>query len=375
MELPELERLKKWSFEIGSIRPPSEGGSRSLLIRATRNCPWSLCKFCYGTPYNRERFQLRSVEEIKKDIDAAKAISELIEAIAKKLGGIDWAAKLMDPYFLYNKGFMELDQNESKNFQSITNVFSWLHSGAKSAFLQDANSLIMRTNELVEVIRHLKRTFPSLRRITSYARAKTLAQKTKTLEELKELHKAGLSRLHVGLETGDDELLKYVNKGVTSEEHILGGRKAKKAGFELSEYWMPGLGGKTWSEQHARNTARVLNEIDPDFVRSRRFVPRKATPLFEEWKKGDFQLLSPHEELREIGMMIENLDITGKVCFDHSINPAYRVGSGYVWLFKQDHDGYGFPEEKPKVLELVKFGLEIDETLYMRAEDLIEMSL
>ena len=375
MSLPELEKLKEYSFEIGSIRPPSEGGSRSLLIRATRNCPWNLCKFCYGTPYNRERFQLRSVEEIKRDIDAAKAISELIEVIAKKLGGVDWAARLIDPYFLYNKDFMELDQKELKNFQSVTNVFNWLRSGARSAFLQDANSLIMRTPDLLEMIRYLKQTFPSLQRITSYARAKTLAQKTKTLEELKELRKAGLSRLHVGLETGDDELLKYVNKGVTSEEHVLAGRKAKEAGFELSEYWMPGLGGKTMSEQHAINTARVLNAINPDFVRSRRFVPRKATPLFEEWKKGEFQLLAPHEELKEIEMMIENLDITGKVCFDHYINPAYRMGSGYVWLFKQDYDGYKFPEEKPKVLELVKQGLEIGESLYMRAEDLVEMSL
>jgi len=375
MSLPELERLKEYSFEIGPIRPPSEGGSRSLLIRTTRNCPWNLCKFCYGTPYNRERFELRSVEEIKRDIDAAKAISELIEVIAKKLGGVDWAARLMDPYFLYNKDFTELDQKELNNFQSVTNVFNWLRSGAGSVFLQDANSLIMRTPDLLEVIGYLKQTFPSLERITSYARAKTLAQKTKTLEELKELRKAGLSRLHVGLETGDDELLKYVNKGVSSEEHVLAGRKAKEAGFELSEYWMPGLGGKTFSKQHARNTARVLNAINPGFVRSRRFVPRKATPLFEEWKKGEFQLLSPHEELREIGIMVENLDITGRVCFDHFINPAYRVGSGYVWLFKQDYDGYKFPEEKPKVLELVKQGLEIDEPLYMRAEDLVEMSL
>ena len=375
MSLPELKRLKEYSFEIGPIRPPSEGGSRSLLIRATRNCPWNLCKFCYGTPYNRERFQLRSVEEIKRDIDAAKAISELIEVISKKLGGIDWAARLIDPHFLYNKDFMELDQNELKNFQSVTNIFNWLRSGARSAFLQDANSLIMRPPDLLEVIMYLTQTFPNLQRITSYARAKTLAQKTKTLEELKKLRKAGLSRLHVGLETGDDDLLKYVNKGVTSEEHVLAGRKAKKAGFELSEYWMPGLGGKTMSEQHAMNTARVLNAINPDFVRSRRFVPRKTTPLFEEWKKSEFQLLSAHEELREIEIMIENLDITGKVCFDHYINPAYRVGAGYVWLFKQDYNGYKFPREKPKVLELVKQGLEIDESLYIHAEDLVEMSL
>ena len=375
MSLPELKKLKEYSFEIGSIRPPSEGGSRSLLIRATRNCPWNLCKFCYGTPYNRERFQLRSVAEIKRDIDAAKAISELIGAITRKLGGVEWAAKLVDPYSLYNKDFMELDQNELKNFQSVTNIFNWLRSGTRSAFLQDANSLIMRTPDLLEVVRYLKQTFPSLRRITSYARAKTLAQKTRTLEELKELRKAGLSRLHVGLETGDNELLRYIDKGVTSKEHVLAGRKARESGFELSEYWMPGLGGKTMSKQHATNTAKVLNAINPDFVRSRRFVPRKTTPLFEEWKKGEFQLLSPHEELREIKLMIENLNITGRVCFDHFINPAYRAGAGYVWLFRQDYAGYKFPEEKPKVLKLVKHGLEIDESLYIHAQDLVEMSL
>lgn len=375
MNLPELTKLKEYFFEIGAIRPPSEGGSHSLLIRATRNCPWNLCKFCYGTPYTRERFQLRSVEEIRRDIEAAKEISELIGVIAKKLGGIEWAARLVDPCFLYNKDFVEVDQEELKNFQSVTNIFNWLRSGARSAFLQDANSLIMRTPDLLEVVRYLKQTFPSLQRITSYARAKTLAQKTRTLKELKELRNAGLSRLHVGLETGDDELLKYVDKGVTSKEHVIAGRKARKSGFELSEYWMPGLGGKTMSEQHAINTARVLNAINPDFVRSRRFVPRKTTPLFEELKKSSFPLLSPHEELREIELMIENLDITGKVCFDHFINPAYRAEVGYVWLFKQDYNGYKFPEEKPKVLNLVKQGLEIDESLYINAEDLVEMAL
>ena len=113
----------------------------------------------------------------------------------------------------YREGLRELE-----NFKCITNVFNWLRSGAKRAFLQDANSLIMRTHNLIEVIKHLKQTFSSLERITSYARAKTLSQKT--VKELKELRKAGLSRLHVGLETGDDELLKNVTKGVTSEEHI-----------------------------------------------------------------------------------------------------------------------------------------------------------
>jgi radical SAM superfamily enzyme YgiQ (UPF0313 family) len=352
MGLLELERLKNYSYEIGPIRPPSEGGSHSLLIRATRNCPWNLCKFCYGTPYHRERFQLRSVNEIKRDIDSAKTIRELLEIIAKKLGGIDRVVGVINPHYL-------------ENYQSVINVFNWLRFSSRSVFLQDADSLIMPIKNLLQVLRYLKQTFPNIKRITSYARSKTLTQKTKTLDKLKELQKAGLSRLHVGLETGDDELLKYINKGVTSEEHILAGRKIKEAGLELSEYWMPSLGGKALSKQHALNTARVLNAINPDFIRSRRFLPHMGTPLFDDWKKGVFDLLTPHEVLNEIKIMVMNLDITGKVCFDHANNPAFRLGSSYTWLFKQDYNGYQFPDEKSNVLNILKKGLEIDESLYI----------
>jgi len=368
----EMEKLRELSFEIGPIRPPSEGGSSSLLIRASRNCPWSLCKFCYGTPYNREKFQLRSVEEVKRDIDRAKEISELLKALAKKFGGLYRLSEIINPEFLYGKEISELDREELKNFESIVNVYSWLRAGARAAFIQDADSMILPTNMLIEVVSYLKQVFPSLERITCYARAKSLARKT--LGELKELRKAGLSRLHVGLESGDDDVLKYVNKGVTSQELILASRKAKEAGFELSLYWMPGLGGKSMTKQHAINTAKVLNEVNPDFVRTRRFVPRKGTPLYEEWKRGTFELLSPHEELREIRMMVERLEITGKLCFDHFINPAYKTVLGIVWLFKQDYDGYKMPEEKARVLEIIDNGLKIDESLYVRAEELSQLS-
>ncbi len=372
MVTSEVERLKELSFEIGPIRPPSEGGSSSLLIRVSRNCPWSMCKFCYGTPYNREKFQLRTVEEVKKDIDSAKEISELLKALAKKSGGLYWLSKIINPEFLYGKDLSELDKEELKNFESIVNVYNWLRAGARTAFLQDADSMILPTSKLIEVVSYLKQAFPSLERITCYARAKSLVRKT--LEELKELRKAGLSRLHVGLESGDDYVLKYVNKGVTSQELISAGKKAKEAGFELSLYWMPGLGGKSMTRQHAVNTAKVLNEINPDFVRTRRFVPRKGTPLYEEWKRGAFELLSPHEELREIRMMVERLEISGRLCFDHFINPAYKTVLGIVWLFKQDYDGYKMPEERVKVLEIIDSGLKIDESLYVRVEELSELS-
>ncbi len=118
----------------------------------------------------------------------------------------------------------------------------WLMAGAKTAFIQDANSLIMKTPDLVAALAHLKTTFPHIRRITTYARARTVAQKS--AQDLEAIRKAGLDRLHLGLETGDDELLKFIKKGVTSEGQIKGGRKAVAAGFQVSEYWMPGLGGR-----------------------------------------------------------------------------------------------------------------------------------
>lgn len=362
----DIEGLSKLSFEVGPIRPPSEGGSHSLLLRATRNCPWSRCKFCYGLIYNREKFQLRTVDDIKKDIDAAREIAEAIKGASWKLG---YGGAVNE-----DVGTVLIRSDPSLNTnQSFILVFNWLYFGGKTVFLQDANTLIMPSDELLEVLKYLKETFPTIERVTSYARAKTLAKKTP--EELKELRQAGLSRLHVGLETGDDELLKYVDKGVTSAEQIQAGKKAKEAGFELSEYVMPDLGGRARSDQHARNTAKVLNEINPDFIRLRPFVPGPGIPLYEDCSKGVLQLSSPHERLQEIRILVENLNVTSRLCFDHFLNSWYRDRSRRYTLFKQDYEGYKFPEEKNKVLELIEEGLKIDESVHIHVKDIIGMTL
>jgi radical SAM superfamily enzyme YgiQ (UPF0313 family) len=357
-----MKKLGTYSFEIGAIRPPSEGGSYSLLIRVTRNCPWSRCKFCYGTPYNREKFQLRAVEDIKKDIQAAKTISDEIKQVSWQLGHAGQVNNVV------GSTIIQREPNLSESYSFVT-VFNWLNFGGRTAFLQDADSLSMRTPELIEVIKYLKETFPSIERITSYARAKTIYRKT--LEELKGIRAAGLNRLHVGLETGDDELLKHIDKGVTAEQHIIAGRKAKEAGFEFSAYVMPGLGGRTRSEQHAKNTARVLNEINPHYIRLRPFVPRPNTPLFDEYEMGDFQISSPHERLRELKTMMEALTVTSRICFDHMMN-AWRKESGEL-LFTQDYEGYKFPEEKGGVLELIEEGLRVSESLHIDAKDMVAM--
>jgi len=362
----DLTKLKTYSFEIGPIRPPSEGGSFSLLLRITRNCPWSRCAFCYGRFYNRERFELRSVDELKAEIDSVKAISDEIKSLSWRLGfagQIEPLARVLQSSLLYGQDVRGLDEGTYNNIQCVVSVYNWLVFGGKTVFLQDADTPIMYTDQLVEVIKYLKETFPGIERITSYARSKTIAKKKP--DELKQLRQAGLVRLHVGLETGDDELLKYINKGVTAEEHILAGRKALEAGFELSEYVMPGLGGKSMWVQHAKNTARVLNEINPSFIRLRPFVPSADTPMLEAYQKGEFELTSPHERLQEIRLMVENLEVTSGVCFDHNMNSSYRSGNMLVPLMKQDYDGYKFPEEKDVVLGLIDEGLKIDEKAFV----------
>jgi len=336
----------KHNFEIGVYRPPSEGGSYSLLIRVTRNCPWNRCEFC--SMYKGEKFELRSPEEVKTDIDSIAAICNNLKSISWKLGyggeiNQNVATAMLD---------REPELNTSHGFVMI---YNWLISGGKTAFLQDANSLILPTEKLVDILKHLRKTFPSLNRVTSYARSKTLSQRK--LEELVEIRKAGLDRLHVGLETGDDVLLKRMRKGVTSEGHISGGRKAMEAGFQLSEYWMPGLGGKEMWKEHAKNTARVLNEINPNYIRSRPLSPSPCSPLFETYSKGEFQLLTPREQLIELKLMMEELNVTSKVCFDHAGN--YWRGQHGGLLFSQSYEGYRFPDEKPGILKLIEEGIEV----------------
>ncbi len=339
-----IEATNDYDFEIGVYRPPSEGGSYSLLIRVTRNCPWNRCEFC--SMYKTEKFELRSPDEVKTDIDTMAAIVHDLKTISTELGlggsiNGNVAAKMVErrPALNYHHGFVM--------------VFNWIVSGGKTAFLQDANSLIMKTDQLVDILLHLRKTFPSIERVTSYARSKTLAQKKSA--ELTAIRKAGLDRVHVGLETGDDALLKRIKKGVSSEGHIKGGKKAMAAGFQLSEYWMPGLGGKAMWEDHARHTAEVLNEINPHYIRSRPFFPAPGTSLYKQYETGAFQMLSPSEQLNELKVMMENLSVSSKVCFDHAGN-YWRNKRGGL-LFSQSYEGYQFPEEQLLVLALIEEGL------------------
>ena len=329
------------NFEVGMYRPPSEGGSHSLLIRVTRNCPWNRCEFC--AMYKTKKFTVRSPAEVKKDIDTIATICRELSGTSQGSGGIARDAALR-----------VLERNPSLNSNhGFTMIFSWLASGGRTAFIQDGNSLIMKTDQLVDILKHLRRTFPSLERVTTYARSRTLAQKS--LEELTAIHSAGLDRLHVGLETGDEDLLKLINKGVTGQGHIKGGRKAMQAGFQLSEYWMPGLGGREMADNHARHTATILNEINPHYIRSRPFFPAPGTLLSDRYDRGEFTRQSPREQLLELKTMMGHLNLTSRVCFDHAGN-YWRNRQGGL-LFSQRYEGYKFPEEKDRVLGLIEEGL------------------
>jgi len=295
------------SFELGPIRPPSEADS--LLIRVTRNCSWNRCRFC--SVYKGKKFHLRSVEEIKQDIITAKAIQDKMKEISWKSG---YGGRVREV------AMMILNNPPS---QTYYNVALWLYAGGESAFLQDANTLIMRTNELTEVIRFLKQTLPSINRVTSYARSKTAAKKTP--EELVELHQAGLSRLHIGMESGYDPLLKYIDKGVTAAEQIEGGRKVVESGISLCEYVVLGLGGKKMWRQHAIETARVLNEIDPDFIRVRTLVINSKTPLREETENGGFIRATDEEIIEEEKLFIEHLECHSNYVSDHISNLLQEI--------------------------------------------------
>jgi len=290
------------SFELGPIRPPSEASS--LLLRVTRNCPWNRCKFCHV--YKGKKFELRPVEEIKQEILSVKAIQDKLKEIARKSG----YGERMEEVAL---AILNNPLNEA-----YFNVALWLYHGGDSAFLQDANTLIMRTPELVEVIKFLKQTLPTITRVTSYGRSKTASKKK--LEELIELRKAGLSRLHIGLESGYDPLLKYMDKGVTAAEHVKGGKNIVKSGISLCEYVLLGLGGKKMWREHATETAKVLNQINSDFIRVRTLTVKAGMPLYEEVKKGNFIRATDEEIIEEEKLLIENLDCQSNFISDHITN-------------------------------------------------------
>lgn len=239
-------------YEIGPIRPPSE--ARSLLIRVTRGCHWNKCKFC-GL-YKGDKFEMRPIADILTDI---------------KTAGERYHAKQFD-----------------------------------SCFLQDADAFVLKSDFLLKIVETIKIEFPSIKFITSYARPDSILRKSAT--EMSELRAAGLNHLYCGMETGSDNVLDMVNKGVTAKQIIESGIRAKEADMILSEFILFGLGGKAYSNESALMTAQALNMIKPDYIRVHAAAIKPETPLGVMLKNGAFQLLSEEEVIQEQKLLLEKLN-------------------------------------------------------------------
>jgi len=285
----------KYSFSMnyeGPIyRPPSEADS--LLVQATVGCPHNKCTFCMV--YKKgPRFRVRSLKGIEADLREAR----------KSYG-----------------------------------------AGVQTLFFPAGNTIAMPTDDLAHICSYGRDLFPELKRITVYGSSQYIHQKG--LENLVRLQNAGLSRIHVGLESGDDEVLRRTKKGTDSIEQVEAGLWAREAGIELSVYVLLGIGGAERTVPHAKRTASVLNAMNPDFIRVRTFLPKINTLMLHQIGKGRFQLLSPHEVLRELSNIISALNVTSKIRSDHYTN--YLDVSGDM------------PSDRDRMLSLIQKGLEQDE--------------
>jgi radical SAM superfamily enzyme YgiQ (UPF0313 family) len=288
-----------FNYDYPPYRPPNE--AMSALIRASRGCPWNKCLFC--TMYKTLKFKPRSVEEVIKDINTAARI----------------------------------------------------YKGAKTVFIADSDSLTMKNID--EIIKHIKLRFPNINRITTYARAKTLMKLGKN--RLKKIKKVGLNRVHIGLESGDKKTLKFMCKGATPEEMIAGGKAAKEAGLEVSFYILIGAGGEERIMEHAKESAKVCNEVNPDFIRLRTLVVQHGSLLEEKMNSGQYKPTSPVQKLQEIKTFLENLEVEQcELASDHFTN--------YIWIDKNIvYRGiYGIlPNDKQEMLDVLSQTLDFLSTV------------
>ena len=317
-------------YEVGPIRPPSEG--ESLLVRVTRNCPWNQCKFC-GL-YKNMKFSIRPKEQVFQDLNMIK---DCIDDLLQVEGFSDVLKRKI------------IDERRavlgSENIWALRMAQAWYHNGMHSIFLQDANTMILNPDYMVDILNHIRALFPEVKRITSYGRSHTISRITD--EDLKRFAYAGLNRIHIGMETASNQVLILVKKGVDKETHIQAGQKVKKAGIELSEYYMPGLGGNEYWRESAIETADAINQINPDYIRIRTLAIPGNTDLSEDYKNGVFTRANNTRVVEEIVLFIENLrGIQSGVKSDHILNLIPEV----VGVL---------PSNKQKILSALKWYLNL----------------
>ncbi|MBA7691005.1 hypothetical protein ES703_99543 [subsurface metagenome] len=293
------------TYDFPPYRPPNE--AESALIRITRGCPWNRCAFCFM--YKDIRFETKPLEEVRKDVNTARQIYKVADSI----------------------------------------------------FLGDSDNLTHK--ELPEIVKHIRKTFPEAKRITAYARAKTIIKRK--MGFLTDVRKAGLDRLHIGLESGDEVVLDWLCKGAKPEEMVEAGLRARQAGFEVSFYVLSGAGGRNRWKEHAINSARVLNAAKPDFIRLRTLTLKKGTPLKKKLESGEFEITPPLERLKEVRLFVENLAVNK--CYlasDHVTNYLWAGGTAVYRGIAGD-----LPEDKKTMLQMVDKAIEFVESTEEEVKD------
>jgi radical SAM superfamily enzyme YgiQ (UPF0313 family) len=262
------------------IRPPSEW--KSYFLPLTSGCSNNTCAFCgfYGS-----KLQMREADEAKSEIDALS---------------------------LFLRNGIRLP-----NIDGVVYAIAQGWDG-KRVFLQDGDAMVYPYARLKEVIQYLNEKLPSVERIATYATPQDVLRRSP--EELRQLNGLKLSIFYMGVESGDDNVLQAVGKGVTSLELVEAGRKVKAAGIALSVTVILGLGGVEGSEKHALETAKVLSQIDPDYAGALTLTLVPGTPLYEKWQEGKFHPITPFRSLEELKIMIENSSFTN--CFFSSMHAS-----------------------------------------------------
>jgi len=280
------------------IRPPSE--AYSLLLQVTVGCSHNKCTFC-GT-YRQKKFKIKPLEQIKKDI------------------------------------------KEARSYYDVNRVF-----------LCDGDALIIPQPRLEEILKLINENLPDIERIGTYANAKSILRKS--IDELKALKKLGLKMIYLGVETGHAELLQKIHKGVTYEQMVAAGRRVKESGIELSATVLLGLGGIEKSIEHAMDTARILTDIDPDYVGALTLMFVPETELYEDYLAGRFVLPDKFGFIRELYIMIDKSDFTNCLfTSNHASN--YLPVKAYL------------PREKEKILQMIGSVINDKDSCRIRPEHL-----
>lgn len=249
-------------YEGQIYRPPSE--AYSYILQVTVGCSHNACSFC--NMYLEKDFHIRPLKEVLEDLAMARRAYRYVQRI----------------------------------------------------FLADGDALIVKTEELLEILETIRRLFPECERITSYASARDLLLKSP--EELESLQKAGLDMVYLGLESGSERILKAINKGVTVEETVEACLKAKAAGIRLSITQITGLAGQEGMEENAVESARALSRIQAEYIGLMTLTLRRGTKMTEDMEKGLFHRLTPKQIVEEMRMLVAHLDSEGSVLRSNHIS-------------------------------------------------------